>query len=320
MLFLNGEEVFKSVKLKEVVNAIEKSMKLYEMGKFKMPTRMHMDYDDNTFLAMPCYAEERVGTKLLTLTPKNKEKDLPVIQGCFTLNDSKNGELLAFIEGSSLTALRTGAVGGVGIKHMTPENVDSVGIIGAGVQGLHQALYASEVRDIEDVYVFDIDQAQIKDFKDKLSDKKSNIKIHSSKSSEHLLKESDIVITTTTANEPVLPDNEDLLKGKHFVGIGSYKPEMREFPEALFKVLDDIFIDTEDALKESGDLIYPLEKGWINEKQIHTMGKLLNGKIKIDKEKTTFFKSVGMALFDLMASSLVYEKALERGIGQEIEF
>ena len=320
MLILTEEEILRAVELEEIVDVIEGSMKLYETGDYDMPTRLHMDYDENTLLLMPCSAEKRVGTKLLTLTPDNEERNLPVIQGCFVLNDAETGEILALIEASSLTALRTGAVGGVSIKHMTPEEVNSVGIIGAGVQGLHQAIYASEIRDIKDIYVFDIDPKQVTDFTDELSKRKPNINIHTAGSNEELLHKSDVIITTTAANKPVLPDHKKAFKGKHVIGIGSYKPDMREFPEAIYDEVDDVFIDTEDAFKETGDLIHPLEQGWINKNQVHTIGKLIDGQLSINKKGTTFFKSVGMALFDLVVANLVYDNAFEKGIGQKLDF
>ncbi|MFW6197082.1 MAG: ornithine cyclodeaminase family protein [Thermoplasmatota archaeon] len=319
MLFLNKEEIFRSVKLEEVVDVIEESMKLYETGKFEMPTRMHVDYDGNTLLLMPCYAENRVGTKLLTLTPDNKERELPVIQGCFILNDAETGEILAFIEGSSLTALRTGAVGSVSIRNMTSKDISSVGIVGAGVQGYHQALFASKVRAIDTIYVHDINDKRVREFKEKFSESKDPNIIYVDYVKE-LVQRSDVVITATTANEPVLPDESKIFKGKHFVGIGSYKPNMREYPKAIYEKIDKIIIDTEDAVDESGDITLPLENGWIGEDQIQTMGKLLNGEIDLNLNKTTFFKTVGMALFDLVTANLVYKKAEELDFGIEIDF
>lgn len=92
---------------------------------------------------------------------------------------------------------------------------------------------------------------------------------------EDLVKSSEIIITTTPATSPVLPDDAELLKGKHIIAIGSYKYEMRELPEALYKVLDEVYIDTELAAEESGDLIVPVEKGWMKKKIIKYLEKFL---------------------------------------------
>lgn len=318
MLF-NQKDIFEAVELEEVVDTIEESMKFYESGNFEMPTRMHLNYDDNTLLLMPCSAKNKVGTKLLTLTPNNKNRKMPVIQGCFILNDTETGEILAIIDGSSLTALRTGAVGAAGIRNITDENISSVGVVGAGVQGYHQALCASGVRELDSICVFDTDPRKMEEFEEKLSNKK-DLKITKSDSVEELLNLSDVIITATPSNEPVLPDEKKMIENKHFIGIGSYKPEMREFPEAVYRKIDKVFIDTYDAIEETGDIIYPLEKGWIDRSQIYTLGKLLNGDIEVDLTDTTFFKTVGMALFDLVTANLIYEKAEGTDIGTEIEF
>ena len=107
-----------------------------------------------------------------------------------------------------------------------------------------------------------------------------------------------------------------MLRGKHFIGIGSYKPAVREFPRALYNLLETIYIDTDHALKESGDLIVPLQEKWITKDQIKTLGKYI---IKpTPRSETTFFKSVGMALFDVCAAKLIYEKATQKGRGQKI--
>jgi ornithine cyclodeaminase len=103
-----------------------------------------------------------------------------------------------------------------------------------------------------------------------------------------------------------------------FIGIGSYKPADREFPRVLYNLLETIYIDTDTdhALQESGDLVVPLKNNWITKEQISTIGKYL--KNPQPRTETTFFKSVGMGLFDLCAAKLIYEKAIAKNLGQEI--
>jgi ornithine cyclodeaminase len=156
--------------------------------------------------------------------------------------------------------------------------------------------------------------------KDRLSRVIPEVSVHLTDGVEQLLEQSQVVITATTSMDPVLPDDEELLAGKHFVGIGSYKPQVREFPQALFNLIERVYVDTEHALEESGDVIVPLEKGWLRRDQVSTLGhSLIHGKSAARaKEETTFFKSVGMALFDVCASKLIYENAIQRGLGQKI--
>ncbi len=131
---------------------------------------------------------------------------------------------------------------------------------------------------------------------------------------------SEVVVTATTSTTPVIPDDKKLIKGKHFIGIGSYQPDMRDFPDALFELLNTVLIDTGHATGESGDVRIPLETGMITEDQIVRIGRVINKEAEIDTSRTTFFKSVGMALFDLLTAEMIYKKALEKGLGTEVAF
>jgi ornithine cyclodeaminase len=320
MIYLTEEDILTAASIDEVLNAIEKSMCLYEQKAFHMPQRMGVDYEKNTLLLMPCFIKDSFGTKLVTLFPKNPEKHIPVLNGIMVLNDAQTGVPLALLNGPALTALRTAAVGTVSIRHMAPNKNKSLGIIGAGVQGFYQAWVACAGVNFTDVFVYDLYPEKTSALGEKLSEMIPDVKLHQASSVEELLENSQVVITATTSFEPVLPDKEDILVGKHFVGIGSYKPNMREFPRALFNLLKSVFIDTEHAVQESGDIIVPLQNNWLRREQIMTLGRFLIENKPLDEVKgdTTLFKSVGMALFDVCASKLIYEKAIQKGLGQEI--
>jgi len=322
MLVLNQKDMLKAVSRSEIVDAVEDTLLLYEEKKFHMPERMHIDYKGNTLLLMPCFTRESMGTKLVSLYPQNAEKDIPVLYGVMVLNDGETGKPLAVMDGSALTALRTGAVGSVSIRYMTSKKVNALGVVGAGGQGFHQTITACTQRDFKLIYVYDQFAEKTDQLKEKLLKKLKDIEVIKAKSVEELLKKSEVVITATTSMKPVLPDDKGLFQGKHIVGIGSYKPDMREFPRALFENIKTMTIDSEHALIESGDLIIPLEKGWIEKDSIITLGKVISGKfpITLESEEATVFKSVGMALFDLVVSELIYKKARKKGIGREVFF
>lgn len=321
MLYLNEKDINKCISLNEIMNEIERAYKIYEENKFHMPDRIHVDHKNKTILYMPCFLEDTFGTKVLTVFPENREKNKPVIDGLMLLNDYDTGETVSILDGKTLTALRTGAVGGTGIRYTTPKNVKVVGLVGAGVQGFNQLRFACEARDIEKIIIFDLFKEKLPAYIEELKTEIPGVEMVSAETTEELLKESEIIITTTTANEPVFPNKKELFDGKHFIGIGSYKPYMREYPDALISVLNKIYIDTEFAKEETGDLSQPIEKGLLKDSQIETFGYyLLNERNKGEIVKgTTWFKSVGMALFDIVVAQLIYEKAKEKGIGQRVE-
>jgi ornithine cyclodeaminase len=129
---------------------------------------------------------------------------------------------------------------------------------------------------------------------------------------------SEVVITVTNTKTPLFPNESSLFNEKHFVGIGSYKPEMMEYPEAFFRQLDKIYIDTEHAFEETGDLITPIKQGWIRKEQVVSIADAIQNNSIIIKDGISFFKSVGMALFDVVTADLIYKKAMELKIGEMV--
>ena len=320
MIYLRETDIRKAASVNEMVDAIEASMLTYEKKEFLMPQRMHVDHNGNTMLLMPCFIKGYFGTKLVTLFPENPQRDVPVLNGIMVLNDAQTGVPLALLDGPALTALRTAAVSAVSIRHLARQDTQAIGIIGAGVQGFYQAWLGASVCGATDIFVYDLRAEQSSALIDKLPEAVPDVKLHRADRVEDLLQDTQVVVTATTSVEPVLPDDQELLTGKHFVAIGSYKPDVRELPRALYGLLKMVFIDTDHALEESGDVIVPLREKWIKRQQVMTLGRFLIEKKGQDeaRQETTLFKSVGMALFDVCASALVYEKALQKGLGQEI--
>jgi len=324
MLFLNKKDMLKAIALESVMDKVEDAYRIFAGGKFNMPERPVVQDGENTVLFMPCFMENYFSTKVLTLFPKNPGAGLPLIQGLMLLNDAENGETLAILDGSFLTSLRTGAVGGVAMRCFSPENAASVGIIGAGTQGFYQALYACAARPIKEIYLFDTGKKDWSAYVDSLRTElgKNPPEIHIKSEVEELITSSDIVVTATTSSVPVMPDDPGLLKGKCFVAIGSYKPDVREMPDAIWKLVDHVYTELPFAVEESGDLSQPLADGLLDIKQVRYIGDLLTKTPRPTApptEKTTFFKSVGMGLLDLNVAQLIYERALKMGLGQTVD-
>lgn len=320
MIYLNKEDILKSITFDELMDSIEEAYKIYESKKFNMPDRIHIDNKDLTALYMPCFLEGTFGTKILTVAPNNAKLNKPVIDGVMLVNDVETGEIVCMMDGKTLTAVRTGAVGGVGVRHTTSEDIKSVGLIGTGAQGFYQILYACKARDIKDVYLYNRTKEKAINLKEELEAELKDVKIHVVDSSRELVEKSELIITATTSNEPVIDNDKELLKGKHIVAIGSYKPTMKELPNALFEIVDKITVDTDFGKIESGDLSIPIEKNLIRNEDVINMGEFLSDKDGFEpKGKTTLYKSVGMALFDMVVANKIYIKAIEKGIGQNIQ-
>lgn len=321
MLYIGTKDFEKVVEFDKMMDCIEKAYLLYEKGNFQMPERMHVDRPEGTVLYMPCFSATFSGIKIVSTFPGNQQSGIPVIQGTMILNSTKTGVPLAIIDGALITAYRTGAVGGVGIKYTTRQDCDRLGLIGTGVQGFFQILYACYTRPIRKFTFYDKDNIKAEEFKKRLSDRISGLEINIAKDSREVVSKSDIIITATPSTNPILPEDSALLKGKHFIAIGSYKYEMREMPKALYGVLDDLYIDTAVAAEESGDLIVPIQKGWIERDRIKLFSQAYKTlkKTPLIEKRTTLYKSVGMALFDLLVAEEVYKSALKKGLGIPLE-
>lgn len=323
MLFLNESAMKKAVSMKGVIDAVDDTYEIYASKQFNMPTRIQVVENNNTLLLMPSLINEAIATKLVTVFPKNPERNKPTIYGLVILNDHETGEIKAILDGAFLTGLRTGAVGGSAIRHLAHEESESIAVIGTGVQGLYQTIAACTERPIKNIYAYNRTAKKVAQYEEALQGWiDPAITVHHMKSAQDAIKHADIIITATTSLEPVLPNNEDLLKNKLIVAIGSFQPGMRELPEAAFKMCEQMFIDTDDALKESGDLVTPLSEQWITEENIFPMASVItkNNKYLTNSQQTTIFKSTGMALFDAVVANEIYKKASENQIGQQIYF
>lgn len=320
MIYLNKEDILKSLaSYAEIMKAVEDAYKAYEIGNYKMPSRLREDMGQNALLLMPCINAKGLGTKVLTVFPDNRAADKPAIDGVMILNDMATGEPIAIMDAKALTALRTGAVGGVAVKYLANGKTNIVGIIGAGTQGFYQAVFACSARKVKALRIYDSRAEILDSFIERIrTEIPYAVDIKACGSAEELLADSETVITATNSCRPVIPDDEEMLKGKCFIGIGSFKPSMREYPESLFRICRHVYIDTYHALHESGDLITPINEGWIKKDRISHFGELINAKQGKNMD-TVLFKAVGMALFDLFAAQRIFEAAKEKGIGQKIK-
>lgn len=315
MIILSKEDIGKLVDPDKMMDQIEEAYKIFGSGEYYMPPRPSVEHDNKTLMYMPCYTKEIIGTKMLTIFPDNAKLGLPSIDGIILLNNAVTGAPEAVMDGQSVTAWRTGAVGGVGIRHLSRKDCHTVGIVGAGVQGFHQAIYACAARDIRTIYIFNHSGRDLADYMDRLEKAIDNpgTKVVQCKTVEELTAKSDIICTTTPSTEPVLPDDKELLRGKCIIAIGSYTPKMREIPDAVWNLVDKVYIELPYACEECGDLSQPIKEGRLTSDKIVLMSDYLASKEEeADTGKTTYFKSVGMGLFDVCIAKKILEEAKER--------
>jgi alanine dehydrogenase len=331
MLILTAAEVQKALPMKDAIEAMKRAYASLSDGKAEVPlrTRLSVPPQDAVSLFMPAYVQTESGdalaVKVVSLFPKNpeRERSLAFIQAAVLVLDAETGRTTALLEGSSLTAIRTGAGSGAAIDVLARSDSKVVAVFGAGAQGRTQLEAACSVRKIEKAWVFDpsIDRAEY--FASEMAGKGPLPKdLRVAESSEQAVSEADIICTATTSTTPVFAD-ADLKPGTHVSAIGSYTPEMQEVPaETVARAL--VVVDSRSAtLAETGDLLRPMQDGLFGEEHIYAeLGEILLGRKPGRKspDQITYFKSVGVAVQDAMAAQLALQNAWSQRLGVEVNF
>jgi ornithine cyclodeaminase/alanine dehydrogenase-like protein (mu-crystallin family) len=319
MHILTASNVMEFLSVSMLISAIERAACAVQSNDVQAPPRSHLTWRDNTFLTMAAVAEGLVGLKFVSIVPGNAQLDLPRVQGLMILSECVTGAPLALIDAASLTAVRTGALGAVALKYTTPPDVETIGIVGCGTQGVWQAVFACAVRPIKEVFCFNRLPTAMHSFADRVKGLVPDVEITPCCSTDELLSRTNVVIAATSSSKPVLSNERERLAGKHFVSVGSFKPWMQELPDAVYELAGQIVIDAEAARHEVGDVINPLKKGLVPPTKTFTLGQLIRRDRAIDVAGTTVFKSVGLALYDLYAAKALLDEAQLRCAGLDVD-
>ena len=320
---IKAEEIRKYYSMHKAIDAMARAFSSLSSGESYVPLRYVSKLPSGKMLMLfkPALTEkdDRLSVKFLTQRKNNPVKGVPTIQGIVILIDSGTGEILSVMDGEYLTALRTGAAGGLATRLLAREDSRTMALFGCGAQGRTQLEAVLCERDIKKVYVFD----KYREAADLLigeMEKKYQIEmVYSCDTS--ILNEVDIIATATNSTEPLFKRDE-LNSGVHINAIGSFQPQMQELDPILIRDAKVYVDQLESCLKESGDLIKPISDGIID--STHIMGEI--GDICLDKiaardngEEITIFKSVGVAIQDLAVAADIYDLALKESYGQDID-
>jgi len=304
----------------DAIEAMQKAFLQLADGRVTMPARSKVEIPEanGVVLLMPCYAAgtHRVSLKLLTQFADNGRLGLPLIQAVVLLADAVNGRLLALVDGSAITALRTGAASGVATRLLASPSADTAAVFGAGVQARTQLEAVYAVRQIKQVRVFDCCRPAAEAFARDMSSR-LGIPVLATSSSAEAIAGAQIVCTATTSSTPVFEDR-DLADGVHINAVGSWRPRTTEIPpDTVCRAR--VFVDHRVAvLEEAGDLLMPLQEDRITAEHIRAeLGNLIAGRVagRQASDEITLFKSVGLAVQDLFAAARAVENARRLGIG-----
>jgi len=316
VLLLNRSKVEELLDMDEVLKAVEQSFGFQAEGKVLMPPKLYLELPQyhGDFRAMPAYIDGSAGVKLVSVYPGNRQRDLLSVVATIILCDPNTGYPLAIMDGTYITDMRTGAAGGVAVKHLARRNSSVIGIIGAGIQAETQLLAITQVLDgIQEVKVFDLREDASRRYAEKMGRTlKLNVR-HVETIGEAA--GADIVVTTTPSRHPIVK-RSDIRPGTHINAIGADAQGKQELESDLLKD-SKVIIDEFEQASHSGEINVPLSEGVINVDGIYgTLGEVVAGTKtgRQNDEEITIFDSTGLAIQDIICAKLVYEKAAGRDV------
>ena len=316
-LFLTEKDVSGLLSMDMALEAVEEGFRLQGEGKATNSPRSRIRLPGGPFNFMSA-ASDGLGVM--------GHKAYAAVRGHPTrfylhLCSSETGELLSVMEASDLGQVRTGAASGVATKYMAREDASTVGVIGSGYQARAQLEAVCGVRPVRSARVF----SRTPERRDKFAIDMSTelgIDVAAAESAEECVKDSDVVITITSASRPVL-EGEWLSPGTHINAAGSNHWMRRELDgKAVERCHVIVTDDVEQAKLECGDLLYPMERGTVRWEQVRNLSDVIAGRTpgRSGDDDITLFESQGLALEDIAVGARVYALARERGIGQELAF
>lgn len=317
-LFLNEAEVAGLLPMGECIDALERAFASAGAGQTdnKARSRIRMPGGFFHFMAAADGGAGVFGYKAYPSFGGPAGAKMMVM-----LYDYQSGELLACMEGSRLGQIRTGAASGLATRYMARPDAATVAIIGSGFQARTQLEAVCAVRPIKEARVFSRRPERREDFAQR-SGERLGIAVHPAASAEECVAGADIVVTITSAREPVL-QGEWLADGAHVNAAGGNHWQRREVDEATVLRSNPVVVDDlEQAKIECGDLLWPEARGSFRWSEAHELRAVVSGQVagRPTADGVTLFESMGVALEDIAAAELVYRKARASGIGAELPF
>ena len=323
-LVVSQREVPALLPMAECIEAMAGALRTLASGDACLPLRPVVTLPDGrgAFAVMPAYlgGPPAIGLKAITVFPGNHGTPLDSHQGAVLLFDAERGSLLALIDASSVTAIRTAAVSAVATRLLAREDAGDLALLGTGVQALSHLEALAHVRTLRRVRVHSRDARSMQAFVGRAADR-LGIRVEPAASAREAVEGADLVCTTTASRTPVL-EGAWLSRGTHVNAVGASLKEARELDTAAVAGAR-LFVDRrESTLAEAGDFLIPKAEGVLGDEHIRgEIGELLLGTRpgRESRDEVTLFKSLGLAVEDVAAARVVFANATRSGAGTWVE-
>lgn len=320
-LLLTERDVRAVLPMPDLIQAMEGALTQFSAGAVRQPVRsvIEVGAERAFFGIMPAALDDppAMGAKLVTVYERNHHMGLPSHLATIVLLDHGTGALVALVDGRYITEARTAAVSAVSVKHLARPDASVLGIVGTGVQARSHLEAIRHVRELSDVRVWSPNAAHRDAFAAEMS-QSTGLPVRSAGSAATAITRADIIVLATSSREPVI-DDVDVAEGAHITAVGACRPDQREMPTPLV-ARARVFVDSRAAAKlEAGDLLIPMGLGAFGEDHIAgELGDVVGGRTtgRASATQITIFKSLGLAVEDIVSARLAVTRARAAGLGQ----
>jgi ornithine cyclodeaminase/alanine dehydrogenase-like protein (mu-crystallin family) len=324
LLVLSHEDVKRLLPMDECIELMADALAELARGRSWQPLRfvVRPPQEQSLMGLMPAHRsspQAAYGLKTVCIFPGNSARGLDPHQGGVMLFDGETGELRALIDASAVTSIRTAAVTGVATRALAREDSRVLAIIGSGVQARAHLEAMAKVRPFEEARVWSRTPEHAQTF---AADSEAPFTVEPVESAEAAVRGADVVVTVTSAREPVV-EHGWLAPGAHINAVGSSIPTARELDSPTIAAAA-VFVDRrESALNESGEYLRAVEEQRIGPDHIRAeLGEVLVGSHegRSSNDELTVFISLGLAVEDLAAAEYLYRRARNDGVGSVVPF
>jgi alanine dehydrogenase len=320
---LTEQQVHSLLPMPDLIAAMESALAKFSAREVLQPVRSVLTVGPTKayFGLMPAYVPSpaSLGAKLVTVFGENHKRDLPSHLATILLLDPETGALQAIMDGRYITEARTAAVSAVSTRFLAKADAATLAIIGSGVQARSHLEAYQLVRQLKEVRIWSPKQRSREQFVEDMGGHVP-IPIVACGSAEEAVRGADLIVLVTSSPTPVI-DDAWVSKGAHVVCVGACRPNQQEMPPALV-ARSRLYVDSKAAaLVESGDVVMNVAAKLFDESHIRgEIGELVLGRVagRASADDITVFKSLGMAVEDVVAADLVFRRASESGAGTEL--
>jgi ornithine cyclodeaminase len=321
---LDEADVARLISIDDLMDPMEGALRGFSSGQVVQPQRtvLPIDPGDAVMAVMPVYGREPavLGAKVVSVFNTNTAIDLPTHLATVFLLNPATGALLAILAGTYITEIRTAAVSAISVNLLARDDAASLAIIGSGVQARSHLRAIDLVWELSDVRVWSPTPEHQEAFVDEMQSS-TTARLVSAESAEDAVRGADLVVLATSSAEPVV-ESAWVRDGAHIISVGACRPEQREMDPALVR-RGRLFVDSRAAaLVESGDVVQGIrERLFTPSHIIGELGELLDKRVegRRSSRDVTIFKSLGLAVEDIVAAELVYRRALAQGMGRDLD-